>query len=176
MKNRHNIQNTQKSQHPLENLFEGYFLSPEDRDYAFQNVDKDKLRKVIEDFPKYLKGILVYPPNTFVDGIGIENNDEQVILSVNSLYQLWERSEYWVQRKGKDTLYIFGMSYSEEFNSFIIGGYLHPQDEFVALHWEQSISTIGLLTNSLNYDEFTETVRLKKDTALYRLFNLAKTA
>ena len=28
----------------------------------------------------------------------------------------------------------------------------------------------------LNYDEFTETVRLKKDTALYRLFNLAKTA
>lgn len=68
------------------------------------------------------------------------------------------------------------MSYSEEFNSFIIGGYLLPQDEFVALHWEQSISTIGLLTDSLNYDEFTETVRLKKDTALYRLFNLAKTA
>lgn len=165
-----------KKNKTMKELFRSYILSPEDRDYAFQNVDKDKLRKVIEDFPKYLKGIPVYPPNTFVDGVGIENNDEQVILSVNSLYQLWERSEYLVQRKGKDTLYIFGMSYSEEFNSFIIGGYLHPQDEFVALHWEQSISTIGLLTDSLNYDEFTETVRLKKDTALYRLFNLAKTA
>lgn len=163
-----------KKNKTMKELFRSYILSPEDRDYAFQNVDKDKLRKVIENFPKYLKGIPVYPPNTFIEGVGIENNDEQVILSVNNLYKLWKRSEYWLRRKGNDKLYVFGVSYSEIFNSFIIGGYLQPQNEFVALHWKQPVSTIGLLADSLNYDEFPETVRLKKDMALYRLFNLAK--
>lgn len=44
-----------KKNKTMKELLRSYILSPKDRDYAFQNVDKDKLRKVIEDFPKYLK-------------------------------------------------------------------------------------------------------------------------
>ena len=52
-----------KKNKTMKELLRSYILSPEDRDYAFRNVDKDKLRKVIEDFPKYLKGIRYHKKN-----------------------------------------------------------------------------------------------------------------
>ena len=48
-------------------------------------MDKVALRKVV----KYLKSTTVTPsPDTFLNGIRIECNDEQILFSVKNLYHL----------------------------------------------------------------------------------------
>mgnify|MGYP006934495735 FL=1 len=160
----------------MEDLFGSYFLSKRDTDIAFRNINKNALLKVVKGYNDYLSGKLMFPEDTYYEGIGIESNDEQILFSINNLYRLWEKSPYWLQKKDGQTLYVFGISFCEKLNSFIIGGYLeNKKDEgrFVAIAWSQPVNTIGLLGDAIIADYIPDGVRLKKRTPLYRLFTFA---
>ncbi len=166
-----------KKKNQMEDLFDLCFLSQEETEYVFQCTDKAELRKVVKDYQKYLNGTTASPsPNRFLNGIGIECNDEQILFSVKNLYRLWNKSPYWLQKKDGQTLYVFGISYCEKFGSFIVGGYMEPQNKFVALEWGQPVNTIGLMADAISSDYVPDAVRMKKETPLYRLFTLAMTA
>ena len=118
----------------------------------------------------------MFPKDAYYEGIGIESNDEQILFSINNLYRLWEKSPYWLQKKGGQTLYVFGISFCEALNSFIIGGYLENkkgEGRFAAIAWKQPVNTIGLLGDAIIADYIPDGVRLKKRTPLYRLFTFA---
>ena len=120
---------------------------------------------------------MTFPQDTYYEGIGIESNDEQILFSINNLYRLWDKSPYWLQKKGGQTLYVFGISFCEALNSFIIGGYLENkkgEGRFVAIAWKQPVNTIGLLGDAIIADYIPDGVRLKKRTPLYRLFRSAR--
>lgn len=81
--------------------------------------------------------------------------------------------------KNGQTLYVFGISFCEKFESFIVGGYLENkkgEGRFVAIQWRQPVNTIGLLADAIVSDYVPDAVRMKKETPLYRLFTLAMTA
>ena len=161
----------------FEDLFESYFLNERDTEYAFSNINKNALLKVVKGYKDYLKGKNTFPSPTYIEGIGIESNDEKIIFSVENLYRLWSKSPYWLQRKKNgETLYVFGISFCEALNSFIIGGYLENkkgEGRFVAIAWKQPVNTIGLLGDAIIADYIPDGVRLKKQTPLYRLFTFA---
>jgi len=160
----------------MEDLFGSYFLSKRDTDIAFRNINKNALLKVVDGYKDYLNGKLMFPKDAYYEGIGIESNDEQILFSINNLYRLWEKSPYWLQKKDGQTLYVFGISFCEKLNSFIIGGYLENkkgEGRFVAIAWSQPVNTIGLLGDAIIADYIPDGVRLKKRTPLYRLFTLA---
>lgn len=161
----------------FEDLFESYFLNERDTEYAFRNINKKALLKVVKGYKDYLKGKNTFPSPTYIEGIGIESNDEKIIFSVENLYRLWSKSPYWLQRKKNgETLYVFGISFCEKLNSFIIGGYLENkkgEGRFVAIAWSQPVNTIGLLGDAIIADYIPDGVRLKKQTPLYRLFTFA---
>mgnify|MGYP001037140358 CR=1 FL=1 len=161
----------------FEDLFESYFLNERDTEYAFSNTDKNALLKVVKGYKDYLKGKNTFPSPTYIEGIGIESNDEKIIFSVENLYRLWSKSPYWLQRKKNgETLYVFGISFCEKLNSFIIGGYLENkkgEGRFVAIAWSQPVNTIGFLADAIIADYVPDGVRLKKNTPLYRLFTFA---
>lgn len=164
-----------KKKNQMEDLFGSCFLNREDTEYAFQCTDKAALRKAVKDYQQYLKGKYTPSSDTFLNGIGIECNDEQILFSVKNLYRLWKRSPYWLQKKDGQTLYVLGISFCEKFESFIIGGYLEPQNKFVAIQWRQPVNTIGLLADAIVSDYVPDAVRMKKETPLYRLFTFACT-
>ena len=160
----------------FEDLFESYFLNERDTEYAFSNINKNALLKVVKGYKDYLKGKNTFPSPTYIEGIGIESNDEKILFSINNLYRLWEKSPYWLQEKGGQTLYVFGISFCEALNSFIIGGYLENKKgagRFVAIAWKQPVNTLGLLGDAIIADYIPDGVRLKKRTPLYRLFTFA---
>ena len=161
----------------MEDLFASFFLNEEDTAYAFSNTDKNALLKVVKGYKDYLKGKNTFPSPTYIEGIGIESNDEKIIFSVENLYRLWSKSPYWLQRKKNgETLYVFGISFCEKLNSFIIGGYLENkkgEGRFVAIAWSQPVNTIGFLADAIIADYVPDGVRLKKNTPLYRLFTFA---
>ena len=161
----------------FEDLFESYFLNERDTEYAFSNINKNALLKVVKGYKDYLKGKNTFPSPTYIEGIGIESNDEKIIFSVENLYRLWSKSPYWLQRKKNgETLYVFGISFCEKLNSFIIGGYLENkkgEGRFVAIAWSQPVNTIGFLADAIIADYVPDGVRLKKNTPLYRLFTFA---
>ena len=161
----------------FEDLFESYFLNERDTEYAFSNINKNALLKVVKGYKDYLKGKNTFPSPTYIEGIGIESNDEKIIFSVENLYRLWSKSPYWLQRKKNgETLYVFGISFCEKLNSFIIGGYLENkkgEGRFVAIAWSQPVNTIGFLADAIIADYIPDGVRLKKQTPLYRLFTFA---
>ena len=160
----------------FEDLFGSYFLSKRDTDIAFRNINKNALLKVVKGYKDYLNDTVTFPEDTYYEGIGIESNDEQILFSINNLYRLWEKSPYWLQKKDGETLYVFGISFCEALNSFIIGGYLENEKgegRFVAIAWSQPVNTIGLLGDAIIADYIPDGVRLKKRTPLYRLFTLA---
>ena len=131
----------------MEDLFGSYFLSKRDTDIAFRNINKNALLKVVKGYKDYLNDKVTFPEDTYYEGIGIESNDEQILFSINNLYRLWEKSPYWLQKKG--------------------GG------RFVAIAWKQPVNTIGLLGDAIIADYIPDGVRLKKRTPLYRLFTFA---
>lgn len=160
----------------MEDLFGSYFLSKRDTDIAFRNINKNALLNVVKGYKDYLDGKVTFPEDTYYEGIGIESNDEQILSSINNLYRLWEKSPYWLQKKGGQTLYVFGISFCEKLNSFIIGGYLVNKKgagRFVAITWKQPVNTIALLIDAIVSDYVPEGVRFKKQTPLYRLFTFA---
>lgn len=160
----------------MEDLFGSYFLSERDTDIVFSNINKKALLKVVKGYKDYLNGKVTFSEDTYYEGIGIESNDEQILFSINNLYRLWEKSPYWLQKKDGQTLYVFGISFCEKLNSFIIGGYLENEKgegRFVAIAWSQPVNTIGLLGDAIIADYIPDGVRLKKRTPLYRLFTLA---
>ena len=160
----------------MEDLFGSYFLSKRDTDIAFRNINKNALLKVVKGYKDYLNGKVTFPEDTYYEGIGIESNDEQILFSINNLYRLWEKSPYWLQKKSGQTLYVFGISFCEALNSFIIGGYLENKKgagRFVAITWKQPVNTIALLIDAIVSDYVPEGVRFKKQTPLYRLFTFA---
>ena len=161
----------------FEDLFESYFLNERDTEYAFSNINKKALLKVVKGYKDYLKGKNTFPSPTYIEGIGIESNDEKIIFSVENLYRLWSKSPYWLQRKKNgETLYVFGISFCEKLNSFIVGGYLENkkgEGRFVAIAWSQPVNTIGFLADAIIADYIPDGVRLKKQTPLYRLFTFA---
>ena len=161
----------------FEDLFESYFLNERDTEYAFSNINKNALLKVVKGYKDYLKGKNTFPSPTYIEGIGIESNDEKIIFSVENLYRLWSKSPYWLQRKKNgETLYVFGISFCEMLNSFIIGGYLENkkgEGRFVAIAWKQPVNIIGLLGDAIISDYIPDGIRLKKNTPLYRLFTFA---
>ena len=166
----------------MENLFASFFLNERDTEYAFSNLNKNALLKVVKGYKDYLKGKNTFPSPTYIEGIGIEgigieSNDEKIIFSVENLYRLWSKSPYWLQRKKNgETLYVFGISFCEKLNSFIIGGYLENkkgEGRFVAIAWSQPVNTIGFLADAIIADYVPDGVRLKKNTPLYRLFTFA---
>ena len=161
----------------MEDLFGSYFLSKRDTDIAFRNINKNALLKVVKGYKDYLNDTVTFPEDTYYEGIGIESNDEQILFSINNLYRLWEKSPYWLQKKDGQTLYVFGISFCEALNSFIIGGYLENkkgEGRFVAITWKQPVNTIGLLGDAIIADYIPDGVRLKKQTPLYRLFTFAR--
>lgn len=162
-----------KNHNQMEDLFGSRLLNQEDTEYAFQNTDKAALIKTVKDYRLYLKGKYNPSSDTFLNGIGIESNDEQILFSVKNLYRLWSKSPYWLQKKDGQTLYVFGISFCEKFESFIVGGYLEPQNKFVAIQWRQPVNTIGLLADVIVSDYVPDAVRMKKETPLYRLFTFA---
>lgn len=154
----------------MEDLFESFFLNKRDTEYAFSNINKNALLKVVKGYKDYLKGKNTFPSATYIEGIGIECNDEKIIFSVENLYRLWEKSPYWIQKKNGKTLYIFGISFCERFESFIIGGYLENkkgEGNFVGIAWRQPIDTVSLLANAIIADYVPDGGRLKKNTPLY---------
>ena len=182
----------------MEDLFGSYFLSKRDTDIAFRNINKNALLKVVDGYKDFLNGKPMFPRDTYYEGVGIESNDEQILFSINNLYRLWEKSPYWLQKKDGQTLYVFGISFCEALNSFIIGGYLENkkgEGRFVAIAWKQPVNTIGLLGpagqnravrqwkqpvntvglfgDAIIADYIPDGVRLKKRTPLYRLFTFA---
>lgn len=160
----------------MEDLFGSYFLSKRDTDIAFRNINKNALLKVVKGYKDYLNDKATFPEDTYYEGIGIESNDEQILFSINNLYRLWEKSPYWLQKKDGQTLYVFGISFCEALNSFIIGGYLENkkgEGRFVAIAWKQPVNTVGLLGDAIIADYIPDGVRLKKRTPLYRLFTFA---
>lgn len=160
----------------MEDLFGSYFLSKRDTDIAFRNINKNALLNVVKGYKDYLNGKVTFPEDTYYEGIGIESNDEQILFSINNLYRLWEKSPYWLQKKDGQTLYVFGISFCEALNSFIIGGYLENkkgEGRFVAITWKQPVNTIALLIDAIVSDYVPEGVRFKKQTPLYRLFTFA---
>ena len=160
----------------MEDLFGSYFLSKRDTDIAFRNINKNALLKVVKGYKDYLNDTVPFPEDTYYEGIGIESNDEQILFSINNLYRLWEKSPYWLQKKDGQTLYVFGISFCEKLNSFIIGGYLENkkgEGRFVAITWKQPVNTIALLIDAIVSDYVPEGVRFKKQTPLYRLFTFA---
>lgn len=160
----------------MEDLFGSYFLSKRDTDIAFRNINKNALLNVVKGYKDYLDGKVTFPEDTYYEGIGIESNDEQILFSINNLYRLWEKSPYWLQKKDGQTLYVFGISFCETLNSFIIGGYLENkkgEGRFVAIAWKQPVNTLGLLGDAIIADYIPDGVRLKKRTPLYRLFTFA---
>ena len=166
-----------KNHNQMEDLFGSRLLNQEDTEYAFQNTDKAALIKTVKDYRLYLKGKYNPSSDTFLNGIGIESNDEQILFSVKNLYRLWSKSPYWLQKKDGQTLYVFGISFCEALNSFIIGGYLENkkgEGRFVAIAWKQPVNTIGLLGDAIIADYIPDGVRLKKRTPLYRLFTFAR--
>lgn len=161
----------------MEDLFGSYFLSKRDTDIAFRNINKNALLKVVDGYKDFLNGKQMFPEDTYYEGIGIESNDEQILFSINNLYRLWEKSPYWLQKKDGQTLYVFGISFCEALNSFIIGGYLENkkgEGRFVAIAWKQPVNTLGLLGDAIIADYIPDGVRLKKRTPLYRLFTFAR--
>ena len=165
-----------KNHNQMEDLFGSRLLNQEDTEYAFQNTDKAALIKTVKDYRLYLKGKYNPSSDTFLNGIGIESNDEQILFSVKNLYRLWSKSPYWLQKKDGQTLYVFGISFCEALNSFIIGGYLENkkgEGRFVAIAWKQPVNTLGLLGDAIIADYIPDGVRLKKRTPLYRLFTFA---
>ena len=161
----------------MEDLFGSYFLSKRDTDIAFRNINKNALLKVVKGYKDYLNDTVTFPEDTYYEGIGIESNDEQILFSINNLYRLWDKSPYWLQKKGGQTLYVFGISFCEALNSFIIGGYLENkkgEGRFVAITWKQPVNTIGLLGDAIIADYIPDGVRLKKRSPLYRLFTFAR--
>ncbi len=163
----------------LEDLLASPPLDEKDTDMAFQYTDKNTLREVVRGYKFYLNGEeekIKIPPASYINGIGIESNDEKIMLATCNLYHLWDKSPYWLQKKNGKTLYIFGISYSEKLKSFIVGGYLENkkgEGRFVAFRWKQPVNTIALLADAIISDHVPDGVRLKKETALYRLFNVA---
>lgn len=160
----------------MEDLFGSYFLSKRDTDIAFRNINKNALLKVVKGYKDYLNDAVTFPEDTYYEGIGIESNDEQILFSISNLYRLWDKSPYWLQKKGGQTLYVFGISFCEKLNSFIIGGYLVNKKgagRFVAITWKQPVNTIALLIDAIVSDYVPEGVRFKKQTPLYRLFTFA---
>lgn len=160
----------------MEDLFGSYFLSKRDTDIAFRNINKNALLNVVKGYKDYLNDTVMFPEDTYYEGIGIESNDEQILFSINNLYRLWEKSPYWLQKKDGQTLYVFGISFCEALNSFIIGGYLENkkgEGRFVAIAWKQPVNTLGLLGDAIIADYIPDGVRLKKRTPLYRLFTFA---
>ena len=161
----------------MEDLFGSYFLSKRDTDIAFRNINKNALLKVVDGYKDFLNGKQMFPRDTYYEGIGIESNDEQILFSINKLYRLWEKSPYWLQKKDGQTLYVFGISFCEALNSFIIGGYLENkkgEGRFVAITWKQPVNTIALLIDAIVSDYVPEGVRFKKQTPLYLLFTFAR--
>ncbi len=160
----------------MEDLFGSYFLSKRDTDIAFRNINKNALLKVVKGYKDYLNDTVTFPEDTYYEGIGIESNDEQILFSINNLYRLWKKSPYWIQKKNGETLYVFGISFCEKLNSFIIGGYFVNKKgagRFVAITWKQPVNTIALLIDAIVSDYVPEGVRFKKQTPLYRLFTFA---
>lgn len=161
----------------MEDLFKSFFLNERDTEHAFSNTDKNALLKVVKGYKDYLKGKCTLSLSAYIEGIGIESNDEKIIFSVENLYRLWSKSPYWLQRKKNgETLYVFGISFCEKLNSFIIGGYLENkkgEGRFVAIAWSQPVNTIGFLADAIIADYVPDGVRLKKNTPLYRLFTFA---
>lgn len=165
-----------KTYNQMEDLFGSYFLSKRDTDIAFRNINKNALLKVVKGYKDYLNDKVTFLEDTYYEGIGIESNDEQILFSINNLYRLWEKSPYWLQKKDGQTLYVFGISFCEALNSFIIGGYLENkkgEGRFVAITWKQPVNTIALLIDAIVSDYVPEGVRFKKQTPLYRLFTFA---
>ena len=160
----------------MEDLFKSFFLNERDTEHAFSNINKHTLLKVVKGYKDYLNGKNTFPSPTYIEGIGIECNDEKIIFSVENLYRLWSKSPYWLQKKNGETLYVFGISFCEKLDSFIIGGYLENkkgEGRFVAIAWSQPVNTIGFLADAIIADYVPDGVRLKKDTPLYRLFTFA---
>lgn len=160
----------------FEDLFASFFLNERDTEYAFRNINKKALLKVVDGYKDFLNGKLMFPRDTYYEGVGIESNDEKILFSVNNLYRLWKKSPYWIQKKNGETLYVFGISFCEKLNSFIIGGYLvnkKGEGRFVAITWKQPVNTIALLIDAIVSDYVPEGVRFKKQTPLYRLFTFA---
>lgn len=163
----------------MEDLFASFFLNERDTEYAFSNTNKKALLKVVKGYKDYLKGKNTFPLSAYIEGIGIECNEEKIIFSIKELYRLWSKSPYWLQqnKKNGETLYVFGISFCEKLSSFIIGGYLENNKKedgrFVAIAWEAPINTIALLADAIIADYVPDGVRLKKDTPLYRLFTFA---
>ena len=160
----------------MEDLFASYFLNERDTEYAFSNINKKALLKVVKGYKDYLKGKNTFPTASYIAGVGIECNDEQILFSVKNLYRLWRKSPYWLQKKDGQTLYVFGISFCEKLNSFIVGGYLENkkgEGRFAAIAWNQPVNTIGLLADAIISDYVPDSVRLKKSTPLYRLFTVA---
>ena len=160
----------------MEDLFGSYFLSKRDTDIAFRNINKNALLNVVKGYKDYLNDTVTFPEDTYYEGIGIESNDEQILFSIKNLYRLWEKSPYWLQKKDGQTLYVFGISFCEALNSFIIGGYIENkkgEGRFVAITWKQPVNTIALLIDAIVSDYVSEGVRFKKQTPLYRLFTFA---
>lgn len=77
-----------KNHNQMEDLFDSCFLNREDTEYAFQNTDKAALIKTVKDYRQYLKGKYNPSSDTFLNGIRIECNDEQILFSVKNLYRL----------------------------------------------------------------------------------------
>ena len=163
----------------LEDLLSSPSLNEKNTDMVFQYTDKDMLLEVVRGYKFYLKGEvdkIKLTPDSYINGIGIESNDEKIMFATSNLYRLWKKSPYWLQKKNGKTLYVFGISYSEKLKSFIVGGYLENkkgEGRFVAYRWKQPVNTIALLADATISDHVPDGVRLKKNTALYRLFNIA---
>ena len=75
-------------------MFATFFIIEKDTKYAFNNLNKHALLKVFHGYKDYLKGKNTFPTSTYIEGIGIECNDEKIIFLVKNLYRLWSKSPY----------------------------------------------------------------------------------
>ena len=157
----------------FENLFESRFLNERDTETAFRGINKDVLQKLVKEYKTYPNKKLSFSQNACFKGVGIDSNDERIFFSVRDLYRLWEKSPLWRQKKDDETLYVFGIRFCKEPESFIVNGYLESSkgNRFIAIAWKQPIRTIALLADTVISDCVPDAVRLKRKTPLYRLFS-----
>lgn len=53
-----------KKNKTMKERLRSYILRPEDRDYAFRNLDEKKLQEAIDNYPRFLRRNALFPPST----------------------------------------------------------------------------------------------------------------
>ena len=79
----------------LEDLLTSPSLGEKNTNIVFQYTDKDTLREVVREYKLHLKGDedkIKIPLDSYINGIGIESNDEKIMFAVCNLYRLWDKS------------------------------------------------------------------------------------